>query len=798
MHWKKFLAVIVNLFLILFPYNIIGCSDPGNPYDYFTSFFDARLGNNSNLKPFYYTYEFLYNRDEPTDQWKATSEDWIKYAGVEISVKEAKDVTGNYSQSILQSIYTTAETGKPSKLPDSVMRNRLVKQFMETKDLEALGYLIFLRKIEPFVQIADEWNPPERDSVKMAAWVKNGASLYNASKKSFFKQRYAYQLTRLSHYSGNYNTALIWYEREAGIKESSSVHELTSALRAGALYRRGDKAQAAYQFCQLFAEGKLKKVSNYYGYHVYTNNIPTGLILGYCKTDKEKANVLATIAMGNPSPDLRSLERISRLSPGDPVLDMLAVREINKLEEKYLSPNIPDGAPYLAYNLYANDDTVTVKNVTETASWLEWMANNKATANPSLYATGAAYLHYISKDFKQARNWLKLASDKGLKGDLADQWRLTELLVTINEQDIINKDFEQKLLPSVQWLEKKAMADRGKGNYGDDGSWTKFYRNLLNSVIGPRYLKQGEVHKVMLTSGAAESISSSSDNGYYRYTLSEIRTSLNAGDAVRLEKLMNDKSANTFEKYLIAHSRFRASDVQDVIGTAFLRIDKLDSALKWFNKISSAYYKEDPYATYLAANPFADLILDTHAPTKQDSVKYTKASFTKKMIALKKQFAEQTDPNKKAITAYELAKGYYQMTYWGNSWLLVNYGWSSSQSDFRMEKEQEWHKEYYSAFRAEQWYNTAFEFSTDKELKAKSLFMLAKCMQKKNMPYYTRNSNYDSYYKELKSYELTLINNPIFRKLKDEYSTSKFYVSAVNTCSYLKDFASGKTKMPGR
>jgi hypothetical protein len=197
----------------------------------------------------------------------------------------------------------------------------------------------------------------------MAAWVKNGASLYNASKKSFFKQRYAYQLTRLSHYSGNYNTALIWYEREAGIKESSSVHELTSALRAGALYRRGDKAQAAYQFCQLFAEGKLKKISNYYGYHVYTNNIPTGLILGYCKTDKEKANVLATIAMGNPSPDLRSLERISRLSPGDPVLDMLAVREINKLEEKYLSPNIPDGAPYLAYSLYANDDTVTVKNV---------------------------------------------------------------------------------------------------------------------------------------------------------------------------------------------------------------------------------------------------------------------------------------------------------------------------------------------------------------------------------------------------------------------------------------------------
>ena len=332
MFWKKSLAILANLFLLVFPYNIIGCADTGNPYDYFTSFFDPKLGNHSELKPFYYTYEFLYSRDEPTDQWQKTAEDWISYAGTQASVKEAKDLTGNYSLPVLESLYAMAETGKTTKLSDSVMRNRLVSQLNSSKDLEAIGYLIFLRKIQPFVQIEDEWNPPPRDSVKMASWVKNGSSLFNAAKKDFFRQRYAYQVTRLSHYSGNYDAALKWYDKESVNKISSSVHELSSALRAGALYRRGDKAQAAYHFCQLFAEGKLKKISNYYGYHVYTNSIPTAMILGYCKTDKERANVLATIAMGNPSLDLRTLERISRLSPGDSVLDMLAVREINKLE----------------------------------------------------------------------------------------------------------------------------------------------------------------------------------------------------------------------------------------------------------------------------------------------------------------------------------------------------------------------------------------------------------------------------------------------------------------------------------
>lgn len=109
---------------------------------------------------------------------------------------------------------------------------------------------------------------------------------------------------------------------------------------------------------------------------------------------------------------------------------------------------------------------------------------------------------------------------------------------------------------------------------------------------------------------------------------------------------MRNPSATPYEKYLIKHTGFSIADVQDVIGTTLLREDKLDEALVWFNKINPKYYKEEPYATYMAANPFADLLLDIHAPTAQDTVKYSKAGFTKMMIGLKKQFNEQTDPNK--------------------------------------------------------------------------------------------------------------------------------------------------------
>lgn len=85
----------------------------------------------------------------------------------------------------------------------------------------------------------------------------------------------------------------------------------------------------------------------------------------------------------------------------------------------------------------------------------------------------------------------------------------------------------------------------------------------------------------------------------------------------------------------------------------------------------------------------------------------------------------------KAKLAYELAKGYYNMTYWGNAWLLVAYDWSGSEGDWGPDKSEAWHKEYYSASRAETWFQKAHDLYTNKEMKARSLFMLAKCAQKK-------------------------------------------------------------------
>jgi hypothetical protein len=257
--------------------------------------------------------------------------------------------------------------------------------------------------------------------------------------------------------------------------------------------------------------------------------------------------------------------------------------------------------------------------------------------------------------------------------------------------------------------------------------------------------------------------------------------------------ILESKKLNNFEKYLVSRSAFNKDDVNDVAGTAWLRQFDFAAAEKWFKKIPAAYYKKEPFSYYLAANPFADLLLDTHTPTKQDTVQYTKLSFTQKMIRLEKQLATITDPEQKAKVYYEMAKGFYHMSYWGNSWLLVQYEWSSYTSE--KDKAKLGSNEYYNVEKAEEYYQKAAELSTDKNFKAKALYMSAKCDQKQfgQFPFVYSFDTPQKYRTALREW-LTGFNkrNSYFTKLVNEYNTTPFYKEAFNTCSYLKDFAQAK------
>jgi len=798
MNWKHCFTALISFGLICFPYNIIGCSDGDDPYDYYTSFFSQRLTGDESFRPFYYTgYRFLYDEMEQISTKEITSEEWVGYTANKTAKKDVQQFVLKYSYKQLSTLYYHIEKNQPLILPDSVKQNSFTQWFIQTKDLEALGYLMYAKQVEPFVTgDEDMWADVNRDAEKMKKITKTGIQLWTAAKNDFIKLRYGYQVTRLAHYSEQYNDCITYYDTYIKPNTTASVlQDLAAGLKAGALKHLGKREEAAYNFSQLFAGKGLKRRSNYISFIFSTRDEELGgvektKVLKLCKNNKEKANVTAIYAMSSVDNNLPDLKEIYQLDPSSPLLELLTIREVNKLEEKYLHPSIQKqkgNKIMYSWSLMGDADnpnndslySVSEQQTKDMISFCHTLAQSKSVPNHGLFEVAAAYTAYMTKDLKKAKELLASAEKLNLTPAIKDQWMLTNLLVTINEKKTIDAAFEEQLLPSIQWLEGKANKDE---------EWKKFYRNLFSEIIAVKYHNQNDIYKEVMSIGAAEKMLGNYKNSAIEF----LRTKMNSKDVEKLYSFMMSKSLNKWENFLVQNNSFSKDDVADIAGTACIRENDWENAERWLKQVTSSYYKTETYTTYLAANPFADLTYDTHAPTKQDTAVYTKLRFVQKMKQLVQQSLTGTDLQK-AKAYYQLANGLYQSSYWGNSWMLQEYSWNGNDGLNTTHKEGNWHREYFGVFKAEQFYLKAKDLSKDANFKARCIFMAAKCSQKQSLvPGYDDFGDYDQYDKATALYAKEIRKNKYFSAFVKEYGTTDFYKETFNSCVYLKDYVKGK------
>ncbi len=82
-------------------------------------------------------------------------------------------------------------------------------------------------------------------------------------------------------------------------------------------------------------------------------------------------------------------------------------------------------------------------------------------------------------------------------------------------------------------------------------------------------------------------------------------------------------------------------------------------------KVSPAYYKQDPYTTYLAGNPFADSHRGYACANQTGYGEVHQAQFCPEDVGPGAGSKNQQRTRKTGQSAYyELAKGLYQMSYW--------------------------------------------------------------------------------------------------------------------------------------
>jgi hypothetical protein len=796
MNWKAFITACISTAIVSFPQNIIGCGPEADPYDYYTSFFHQNLPDTKGYRPFYYVgYRAFYDNAEPTEVADVLADEWAAYCGASVKKADAKKLVNKFSMKDLNNLYYNIEKNQPLKIPDSVKQNSMTAYLIAGKDLEALGYILYAKQVEPYVVGGEgDWNAPARDSLKMAKLIKNGQQLYTAAKKDIFKLKYAYQVLRLAHYSGRYTDVINWYDEYTTKTTSSSVLQpLCLALKAGALFHNGQQKEAAYLFSKVFAASTAKRISNYLGFNWSVDwKADKKVYLDLCKNDNERAAMLSLFALNGSDNNLADMKEIFRLNPASEELEVLVVREINKLEEKYLTPamlKVPGGKPfYFTWEDESRDSVMMEgeKELKELSTFLDTTAKSNSVKNAGLFETAAGYAAYMTRDYTTAKKYLAVAGKMPLTQKVKDQWALTNLLVTINEKEKIDAAFEEQLLPSLQWMEERVKTEKAiTVDYWQVQQWRSIYRNLMSEILAKRYHQQGDLAKEALCIGNADHMMKGQQDYYGSMNgIDFLRNNLMSADVERLYSLVDSKQPNKFESYLLTHNSVTKKEVVDFAGTSYLREYDYAKAIEWFKK--SADKKT------VNKNPFADLLYDREEQLSvEKKFSINKLAFAQEMLKLE-QTAKQ--PATAAKSYYKLALGVYNTTYYGHTWELVQYYRSGSDGYYIPDNATGFQKEYYGAFKAHDYFEKALKASTDKNFKARCLFMMAKCAQKNvHQPQYNEYpTNWDKYDEASKAYWPIFKNNKYFPQFVKEYSNTAFYKEAFSSCSYLRDFVKKK------
>lgn len=790
MNWKIFFTALSSLLLISLPQNMTGCGPTEEPTDYFTSFFSRELGSQKELKPFFYTslltFYADYNDDVKVDK-KGLDDmlitEWKQYCGNQPVTADISALVFGAKAQTIQNLINHLNRKRLIPAGDSVLNNTMAKWLLEQKNLAALNYLLLAKQTEAF-SVFEDWSPRLRqDSLSINEYIERTRQLYSSTTEEFIKTRMAFQLCKMAFYNRRFNDCVQWYESYLS-RKSNAVQQYGLSYKAGSLFRMGRNKEAAVEFSRLFFLPGMDKQQIFLGFLWSTNNCNPQLeneFAAYCKTSLEKSRMLALFALHGSNYSLATLRKVHDLDPSCPLLPLLSIREINKLEEQYLTPHLNEekgGKQYFYSRLETDQQQNHKKQLGQTITAFNAFAINPRTIQPALYYTGAAYLSFINHEFSRAKQYLSEARKNKLTEKLNDQIQLINLLIMANEPARFDAVTENRILPSLQWLQNKAAKNQ---------EYSIFLRNLLTEIIAQRYEQQNEKYKAALAYAVAD------NSGGWEEGTDFIQNEMSTRDLMQLYQLYNNPSKSGYEKFMVQHASFNRNTVINMIGTSYLRDHNFLKAEEWLKQSDENKELSDWDGNVkIFVDPFYDYVNDRERNNSPASKPYTKLSLARKLLQLENSIRTAKDNETRARNCYQMGTALYNMSFYGNSWEAVDFYRHTSSWNTGVYKAP-WQKEYYGVHRARAYYQKAYEQTKNKEFKAACYFLVIKCAQRQLIkPDYENYPDYDQYSAEMGRFEKKFKYNPLFANFKKEFGETKYYNYVFNRCSYLRDFVESR------
>ncbi|WP_128543576.1 hypothetical protein [Larkinella soli] len=792
------------------------CGPGTSDVNEFVSFFMPESSRATVMDQIFHYTPMLYRFDD----WYDTDEDTVQ---TDANVLAWRDYT--------RGRVDDAEIGSALYQTDNREANGLVRWASSARP-EALTYLKLAWQAESLtpkpVNVWEEDTARRDTSTAPLRTLKEEALAgYGKTNDPFLKERYGFQAVKLAVQGKEYQTALRLYDQLIQpLSGKTFISDWALSRHAGAALALGDTARAIYEFAQVFDRCPSRRREAESSLRIYGIRFREKA-LSFCKNDHEKASVYALCALLPRQDGLPFLKEIVRLDPKYPLIELIMAREINKNEYYFFQ----ETAPIYAYDEKSRADSLRFLDRKQEASdyfsqlgsFALESAENKALGNPAFWYTAAAYMDYLGKDYSSAKSKLEKATALPIDNPvLKQQIALEQMLVLAAETETMTPEAENRLIGYLEQFGSprnfyinnafvevcKQVAQKygyGRPSAPKAGGWLS---GCSRSSEGPD--DAATAKGFLLTALTSSQVNRSEvvfDSHTDLYDIEDTTSFVTIGKVIAQAGRPNP---DPFLKRLLTLTGFDGNTLNMLYGRRLLADHRYAEAAEAYAKVDPATWKKDPYLTHFGDNPF-EVSLKGNRFTSGKPNPFTPQAFARKMAEMEKQ-AKNASGDQAAGLYYQLGCGAYNLSWHGNSWLLVKARWSGAEPAFNVYNAQavvqQVQKErfldslardpYYTNSRARAFFEQAMTSAKNPELAAKACFMAARCEQDAFQTWYAieqvrRNFNTDPgpFDREMELLRKTKYSS-FWQMLSRQYAQTQFQRDMIRECATYADYLAGK------
>lgn len=707
----------------------------------------------------------------------------IERSNIDLWRKRCKNIPS--AKSVYDAIYGSDE------MTDANSSNSFVQYLRSHNDSEAIAYLDFAKHISGLADfVADPWerNRNSHDPIRKRQ-IALSLKLARTVKDADISSRYAFLAIRTAYYNGQTGVINnVYQEFFAGREKKNIIDYWSMYFRA---ITEPDTAMRNYLSAQVFVHAPDKRfmISQH-----YKKDFPVKEVMKLAKTREEKAAIWFLSGIRNHGRALESMQHLYALNSNSEGLDFLLLREINKLEDWIYTPYYSSYAPSVqkmgGEENYASGfkRAKRIKSDRAYAAKLLTFVQSGRSGKKSrslAWQTAQVYLLIMTQNDSAALREIALLKTMQPDKKILEQVLLLEAMCLTSIQPGSSVVIADEIKPLLQEQVKKknfrfifaiARELEFKGNTTDAA--------LLLSKINPdpEDWSTFEMENVIAWQRRTAKFS------WYSYTFMNYFDYLDATYSPEQVKILIDSvNANTgrndsFGKWKCNLILKDMPRLYDLLGTKYMRINELQLALNSFKKVNDTLWtsKFAPFAQYLDANPFYTDFYNEHSKMPADTIRYTKVSLTKTLLHYR-ALAEDVNNPDRDYYYFLVANCYLNMTYYGNSWIMKRYWWSSSRTDV----EYAGGTDFFCCDYAKQYYLKAKAVSKNKKFAALCLRMAGRC-EKYRLQFNLKDDDY--YLETSKKWEKVFNSNVYYKQLKKQHP--KDYDDLISNCySFERYFA---------